>query len=112
MTTWSAKAYSDGTLHLAGEIDYSVAPQVRRYLHDYAGSSANTLLLNLQQVEYIDSTGLAILLELRRILLSQERSISIVKASEGVARLFTLTQVAALFGMEEKTGDQEGTNAS
>lgn len=110
MTIWSATIHTNGTLHLKGEIDYSVAPQVRTYLHKYAGNSAGSVTLDLGQVEYIDSTGLAILLELRRILQTQQRSIRIAKASKRVTQLFNLTQVSTLFAMQ--TNPEEPDDAS
>src|SRR5262245_55166091 len=50
-------------LQIAGEIDLAHSPELRDVLHDHAKAKRNALLLDFQGVEYIDSSGLATLVE-------------------------------------------------
>jgi anti-sigma B factor antagonist len=53
-------------VHLAGELDLYNAPQVRTALEDVAGSNPARLVVDLADVEFVDSTVLGILIEARR----------------------------------------------
>ena len=50
---------------LAGELDLYNAPQVRRALTDACADSPNRIVVDLSDVEFIDSTALGVLIEAR-----------------------------------------------
>jgi anti-sigma B factor antagonist len=50
---------------LAGELDLSNAPHVREALSDACGDSAERVVVDLSEVEFIDSTALGVLIEAR-----------------------------------------------
>lgn len=61
--------YKEGTidvLKLEGEIDMHFAPVLRRLLNGKRETRCPALLLDLSAVEFIDSTGLAVILEYLR----------------------------------------------
>ena len=51
---------------LAGEIDLYNAPQVRTALAQACADSPERVVVDLSEVEFIDSTGLGVLIEARR----------------------------------------------
>jgi anti-sigma B factor antagonist len=53
-------------VHLAGELDLYNAPQLRTALEEVAGSNPTRLVVDLTEVEFVDSTVLGILIEARR----------------------------------------------
>jgi anti-sigma B factor antagonist len=58
--------YTEGSvdvLELEGEIDMHFAPVLRRLLQGKRDASCPALLLDMSAVEFIDSTGLAVILE-------------------------------------------------
>ncbi|ABB36825.1 anti-anti-sigma factor [Oleidesulfovibrio alaskensis G20] len=105
MTVWQSSISDNGALILEGEIDYSVAAQVRTALHRHIESSGGAVVLDMEKVSYIDSTGLALLIELRRKLQEQSREIRISAASVRVRQLFELTQIAPIFGLRKDRAD-------
>lgn len=95
---WTAGKGPEG-ITLGGEIDYSVTPDVRAVLMAAVNESTGALKLNLRDVKYLDSSGLAVLIETRRVLMMNGRELEVVDASPQVRKLFALTQVGILFGM-------------
>jgi anti-sigma B factor antagonist len=51
---------------LGGELDLYNAPQVREALTDACGNSSERIVVDLSEVEFIDSTALGVLIEARR----------------------------------------------
>jgi anti-anti-sigma factor len=60
-------------VRLGGELDLSTAGEVRRALFDSATASSGRVVVDLAEVEFMDSTALAILLEVRGRLREGER---------------------------------------
>lgn len=99
-TAWSANG--DPTTGLAkvdGEIDFTNSQAVRDWLKRFADSIPGELRLDLSALSYIDSSGLAVLIEVRKHLKAVNRSVRIVAVSSQVSKLFTLTQIGELFGI-------------
>ncbi len=88
-----------GMAVLNGEFDFSNSTQIRAWLHDFCQTRSGNIDLDLAKVSYIDSSGLAVLIELRKHLRTQNRTIRISSASEQVRKLFSLTQIGDLFGI-------------
>lgn len=57
----------DGALvvHLIGELDLYNAPALRESLAALTGESPTRLVIDLEQVEFVDSTALGVLIEVR-----------------------------------------------
>lgn len=85
-----------------GEIDFSVTPKVREALLQLVGDSPRDIVLDLSGLDYIDSSGLALLLELRRQLVDTGRSVRIRAITSQVRKLFNLTQLGDLFDLPEQ----------
>jgi anti-sigma B factor antagonist len=90
-----------GEVSLAGEIDFSVTPQVRTRLMEVMEAGAPELTLHLADLAYIDSSGLALLIETRKILAEAGRTVRIADISPQVRKLFNLTQLGEYFGLPE-----------
>jgi anti-sigma B factor antagonist len=52
-------------VRLGGELDLYNAPQVRQALNDAASDSPTRVVVDLSEVEFIDSTALGVLIEAR-----------------------------------------------
>ncbi len=99
--TWDFEVGEGGTVKLSGEIDFVVTPKVRTMLLEHVKKSDGPVNLDLSGLNYLDSAGLAVFIELRRVLQEEGRDVQIVQAHPQVKKIFTLTQVGRLFGMEE-----------
>jgi len=100
--TWGLKpGPTPGSASLVGEIDFSVTPKVRNALMGVIEAGTPEVALDLSGLDYIDSSGLALLIEARKILLEAKRSLRIVGISSQVRKIFNLTQLGELFGLPD-----------
>ncbi len=97
-TVWTC-IEEQGALKLTGEVDYTVSEEVRAFLLEKIATGQGTLTLDLAEVSYLDSSGLAILLEVRRTLLDLERTLCIKSISSQVKKLMVLTKVDHVFDL-------------
>ncbi|MBI4806947.1 MAG: STAS domain-containing protein [Desulfovibrio sp.] len=99
-TAWTAKGSPEtGLATLQGEVDFTNSQDVRQWLREFSSSFAGDMQLDLSNLSYIDSSGLAVLIEVRKYLKNFNRNIRIVAVSAQVNKLFTLTQIGELFGI-------------
>ncbi len=97
---WSIETKNNNYFLMSGEIDYVVTPKIRKKLLSLIQESNANVTFDLSKLSYLDSSGLAIFIEIRRKLLDKNVSVSIVNPSPEVSKIFKLTQVAKLFGIE------------
>ncbi|NIA21525.1 MAG: anti-sigma factor antagonist, partial [Anaerolineaceae bacterium] len=50
-------------VHLAGDVDLNVSPALRKRLKELTGDKKSKIVVNLADVPYIDSSGVATLVE-------------------------------------------------
>lgn len=99
-TPWTVSVDPDSAVvKLSGEVDFTNSLDVRDWLKEQVQRSSGDLLLDLAELSYIDSSGLAILIEIRKLLRGRERAIRVTAVSSQVQKLFTLTQIGELFGI-------------
>lgn len=100
LTPWTAsKDPAAGTASIEGEVDFTNSLEVRQWLKEFCDETSGEVLLDLGKLSYIDSSGLAVLIEIRKLLKAGNRSIRIVAVTGQVHKLFTLTQIGDLFGI-------------
>ncbi len=95
-------------LNVRGEIHVSTAPEFARRLTDTIDAGKTGVVLDLTAVEFIDSTGLSVLLGALRELSRRQGRLAIVCANPTVLRLFEITRLDATFDI---FGDREGALA-
>ncbi len=87
---------------LRGEIDLKVAEKLRWRLDQAMDeTTARHLLLNLQGVSFIDSSGLGVILGRYKRLDRQGGRVLIAQASEPVKRILDLAGITKLLGYSE-----------
>lgn len=97
-TAWKGSGDVKASLAvLEGELDFTNSIDVRDWLREFAAQSAGGLDLDLSALSYIDSSGLAVLIETRKHLKAKGRGIRIVAVSPQVKKLLDLTQLGTLF---------------
>jgi anti-sigma B factor antagonist len=96
--TWKADPLTN-TVSLGGEVDFTVSPAVRDRFVAFIEKSKGDVFLDLGELHYIDSSGLAALIEGRKLLKGKGRRITITAISHQVRKLFELTQIGELFGL-------------
>lgn len=90
-------------LQLAGEIDLHYAPALRALLDAKANSRCPALLLDLSAVEFIDSSGLAAILDYLREAASFGGRFCIGGAGEQLGWIFEVTNLAQVLPIYRHT---------
>jgi anti-anti-sigma factor len=79
-----------------GEVDVAAVTQLMGALEDAIRDSTGAFVIDLCEVEFLDSAGLSVLLRARALLGRDERQLAIVCAPGPVRRLFEVAGIADL----------------
>ncbi len=88
-----------------GEIDIYTAPRLRDLLSDLASKNNYQLVVNLDKVEFLDSTGLGVLVGGLKRVRAHDGSLDLVCTQERILKIFRLTGLTKVFGIHQ-TVDQ------
>jgi anti-sigma B factor antagonist len=91
----------------AGILDSTQASQIRREIADAVGANAKTVLIDLKQVTFVDSSGLGALVVALKTVRAADGKLYICSINEQVKMLFELTSMDRVF---EVFADQEEFN--
>ncbi len=93
---------------VTGEVDGSNAGELRRAIADRIPATARTLVLDLAETAYVDSTGVELLFELAGRLSARRQTLTVIATpGSGVRRVLELcdiSSVAELAGSREDAG--------
>lgn len=79
------------SVRLTGELDLASAPQLRRCLDELLTDADAKLVIDLRQVSFMDSAGLAVLAAARSTAAEAGRSLKLVRGQAQVERLFAIS---------------------
>jgi anti-sigma B factor antagonist len=80
-----------------GEIHVLTAPQFAKRLNSAIESGKTTIVLDLSGLEFIDSTGLSVLLNGLRLVTQKQGRMALACANPTVLRLFQITSLETTF---------------
>ena len=83
-------------IRLAGEIDLGTAPQLKQTVDAYA-RIGQTITIDLRDVTFVDSMGLAALVRVRHRALGRGATLQLVAPPEGVLAVFRITRLDGVF---------------
>jgi anti-sigma B factor antagonist len=90
---------------VGGEIDMYTAPRLRELLIDLVSKGSYQLVVNLDKVGFLDSTGLGVLVGGLRRVRAHDGSLDLVCTRERILKIFRITGLTQVFGIYE-TVDQ------
>jgi anti-sigma B factor antagonist len=88
-------------IDVGGKIDISTALRLRALLIDLVSKDNYQLIVNLDRVEFLDSTGLGVLLGGLKRVRAHDGSLDLVCTQERILKLFRTTGLAKVFGIHE-----------
>lgn len=90
------------TIAVAGELEVYSLPEFSRLAESYLGGPAK-LILDMEHLEYIDSSGLGFLVTLHERLERQAQSLRLVNLQPHVARVFRITRLDQILDVSAVT---------
>jgi anti-sigma B factor antagonist len=82
---------------VTGEIDLSTAPQLRDQLLELANDGNNQVIVDLEGVEFIDSTGLGVLVASLNRMRKNDGDLALVCSQARILRVFEITGLTKVF---------------
>jgi anti-sigma B factor antagonist len=94
------KIHSQGhiqILEFTGSLDSSTVKEARPWLRNVTGRRPARVVVNLSQVEFLDSTGLSVLVESKRRALENDGDLLLFGLRQPVRIVFELTRLDRFF---------------
>ena len=84
-----------------GEIDVYTAPRLRELLIDLVNNGFYQLVVNMEKVEFLDSTGLGVLVGGLKRVRAHDGSLDLVCTQERILKIFRITGLTKVFGIHD-----------
>lgn len=86
---------------VTGEVDVFTAPKLREQLIDLVDQGAYQIVVDLEGVDFLDSTGLGVLVAGLKRAKTHDGSLSIVCTKEKILKIFRVTGLTKVFPIHE-----------
>jgi anti-sigma B factor antagonist len=90
-----------------GEIDVYTAPKLREKLIDLVNKGKFHLLVDMEKVEFLDSTGLGVLVGGLKRVRAHDGSLELVCTQERILKIFRITGLTKVFGIHTSIAEAE-----
>jgi anti-sigma B factor antagonist len=93
----------DGTtiVSVGGEIDVYTAPKLRDKITELVAAGAHDLVVDLEAVEFLDSTGLGVLVGGLKKVRAHDGSLQLVCTQDRLLKIFRITGLAKVFAIHD-----------
>jgi len=92
-------------MRVSGEIDMATAPRLRQHVQTVTARGPEGLVLDLDRVDFIDSTGLGVIVGAAKRMRLNNGSLRIVCSASHLLQLFELTRLNEVFDLYETLED-------
>ncbi|MGH3412863.1 MAG: STAS domain-containing protein [Marmoricola sp.] len=82
---------------VGGEIDVYTAPRLRDRITELVAAGDHDLVINLQKVDFLDSTGLGVLVGGLKKVRAHDGSMELVCSQDRLLKIFRITGLAKVF---------------
>jgi len=86
-------------LSLRGEIDVYTAPRLRQAIIDLVEGGATRIVVDMEKVDFLDSTGLGVLVGGLKRVRVKDGSLSIVTTQDKILKIFDITGLNRVFAI-------------
>lgn len=92
-------------LEVGGEIDVYTAPRLREKLIELVDGGVRNLVIDLERVDFLDSTGLGVLVGGLKRMRSNEGTVQLVCTQEKILKIFRITGLTKVFSIHASAKD-------
>ncbi len=86
-------------IEVAGEVDVYSAPQLRERIGELVEQGHQHLVVDLQRVEFMDSTGLGVLVGGLKKVRAHQGSLNLVCTQDHLLKIFRITGLSKVFAL-------------
>lgn len=86
-------------LAVSGEVDVATAPRLREQLIDLVNAGSTRIVIDLDNVEFLDSTGLGVLVGALKRVRTAKGELALVCSEQRILKLFEITGLTKVFAM-------------
>ena len=94
-------ATGQAVVEVGGEIDVYTAPRLRETLISLVDSGNYQLVIDMEGVEFLDSTGLGVLVGGLKRVRAYDGSLDLVCTQERILKIFRITGLTKVFGIHD-----------
>jgi len=87
-------------VHLTGEVDMRSSPELRKELREVSDTSVPQVAINLQNVSYIDSSGIATLIECLKHVAQYGGKLTLIGVNDDIYPVFELAHLTDVFELK------------
>ena len=88
-------------LAVSGEVDVATVPRLREQLHGLVAQGSNRIIVNLDGVDFLDSTGLGVLVGALKRVRSNEGDLYLVCTQPRIRKVFEVTGLTKVFSIHD-----------
>jgi anti-sigma B factor antagonist len=82
---------------VGGEIDVYTAPKLRDKITELVNAGHHELIIDMEKVDFLDSTGLGVLVGGLKKIRAQDGSMSLICSQDRLLKIFRITGLAKVF---------------
>jgi anti-sigma B factor antagonist len=95
-------------LTLRGEIDVYTAPRLRQAIVDIVDGGAQRLVVDMEKVDFLDSTGLGVMVEGLKRMKGRDGTLSVVATQDKIVKIFDITGLNKSFDIYQSVDEAVG----
>ena len=100
-------------LAVSGEVDVATVPRLREQLHGLVAQGSNRIIVDLDGVDFLDSTGLGVLVGALKRVRSNDGELSLVCTQHRIRKVFEVTGLTKVFSLYDSVDEAvAGTGTS
>jgi anti-sigma B factor antagonist len=98
---------------VSGEVDVATVPRLREQLHGLVAQGTNRIIVDLDGVDFLDSTGLGVLVGALKRVRSNDGELALVCTQPRIRKVFEVTGLTKVFSLFDSVDEAvAGTAAS
>ncbi|MGH3509174.1 MAG: STAS domain-containing protein [Nocardioidaceae bacterium] len=92
-------------IEVGGEIDVYTAPKLRDKIGELVGLGNYNLVVDLEKIDFLDSTGLGVLVGGLKKVRAHDGSLQLICTQERLLKIFRITGLAKVFAIHSSQAD-------
>ena len=92
-------------LAVSGEVDVATVPRLREQLHGLVASGTPRIVVDLDAVDFLDSTGLGVLVGALKRVRANGGELALVCTSPRIRKVFEVTGLTKVFELHDTVDD-------